>query len=155
MNNERIKRLNDLMSGYKKEAEKIEDMRLGFLLSRSQYSSLRGEISRDKEFIVGKFGFSVHSHDTGVGVIVDLIANDGERLNIINGTYWYNEGQYGFNKFHRLNGAWDIELEKAISHIRKLELTLLNNDFISWTNQLQELKCEDKSTIGKFEAEFN
>ena len=155
MNESRIKRLNELMSGYEKKVDKIKDMRLGFLLARSQYSSLRGEISRDKEFIVGKFGFSVHSHDTGNGVVVDLISSDGERLNIIRGTYWHNEGQYGFNKFHRLNGAWDKSLEEAIDHIRKLEITHLNNDFQCWSNELEALKAEDKSTINKFEAEFN
>ena len=155
MNESKIKRLNELMSGYDKEVEKIENMRLGFLLARAEYNSLRDLISATKEFIVGKFSFTVNSHDTGNSVVVNLIASDGEKLNILRGTYWHNEHQYGFNKFHRLRGAWDSEYEKAIEHIRKLEITRLNNDFASWSNQLQELKSEDKSTINKFEAEFN
>lgn len=153
--NEQIKRLHDLISNYDKEADKINNMKLGFLLSRASYGSLRDLISRYKEYSVGKFLFTVNCHYTGNSVVVDLVASDGARLNIINGTYWYNENQYGFNKFHRLHGSWDDALEKAIDHIRKLEIARLNNDFISWTNQLDELKKEEKNTIDKFEAEFD
>ena len=98
-------RLNDLISGYDKQLDNIVNMRLGFLLDMASHSSLSDLIGRYNEYIVGKFSFTVNSHDTGVGVVVDLISNDGERLNIINGTYWHNESQYGFNHFHRLKDA--------------------------------------------------
>ena len=153
--NTEMKRLHDLISGYDKEADKINSMKLGFLLSRASYGSLRDLISRYKEYVVGKFSFTVNCHDTGNSVVVDLISDDGERLNIINGTYWHNHSQYGFNKFHRLHGAWDDALEEAIDHIRTLEMSRLNNDFSIWTNKLTELKNDDKNTISKFEAEFN
>lgn len=155
MNESKIIRLKELMSGYDKQINKIENMQLGFLLARAEYNSLRNLIDRDKEFVFGKFGFTVNSHSTGNSVRVDLIAGDGERLNIINGTYWHSPSTYGFNKFHRLNGAWDESFEDAINHIRGLEIAHLNNDFQSWTESLKALQAEDKCTINKFASEFN
>lgn len=150
-----INRLKELINGYEKQLDGIKNMRLGFLLKRASYGSLNGLISRDKAYIVDKFSFSINSHDTGVSVVVNLIASDGEKLNIINGTYWYNESQYGFNKFHRLNGAWDESLKLAIEKIRTLEIDKLNSDFKGWNSRLEALQQKESDTISKFEAEFN
>ena len=150
-----INRLKELINGYNKQLESIENMKLGFLLKRASYGALNGLISRDKAYIVDKFSFSINSHDTGVSVVVNLIAADGEKLNIINGTYWYNESQYGFNKFHRLSGAWDDALSLAIEKIRTLERDRLNSELEDWTNELKELQQEEAGTKSKFEAEFN
>lgn len=150
-----INRLKELIKGYEKQLDGIKNMRLGFLLERANYGSLKGLISRDKAYIVDKFSFSISAHSTGVNVIVDLIASDGEKLNIINGTYWYDESQYGFNKFHRLNGAWDEALELAIGKIRTLEIDKLNRDFESWNSKLSTLQQKESNTISKFEAEFS
>ena len=149
-----INRLKELINGYDKQLESIEDMRLGFLLKRASYGTLNGLISRDKAYIVDKFSFSINAHDTGVSVVVNLIASDGEKLNIINGTYWYNESQYGFNKFYRLNGVWDEPLELAIEKIRTLEIDKLNSDLSRWISELEALQQKESDTKSKFESEF-
>ena len=90
----------------------------------------------------------------GVSVVVNLIASDGEKLNIINGTYWYNESQYGFNKFYRLNGVWDEPLELAIEKIRTLEIDKLNSDLSRWISKLETFQQKESDTKSKFESEF-
>ena len=152
--NSEIGRLKELIAGYEDEVSKINRLKLGFLLSYARYGSLRGLISREKEYIVGKFGFTVNCHDTGNTVRVDLIASDGDRLNIINGTYWHNESQYGFNSFHRLNGAWDDAFKVAIDKIRRSEILLLDKELEQWIKKLNSLKTEYHNVKSKFESEF-
>ena len=70
---------------------------------------------------VGNFVFSANRHSTGISVNVLLVHPDtGETYEIVNGTYWFNESQYGFNKFRWERGKWDNALGKAIETLKGL-----------------------------------
>ncbi len=102
---------------------------------------------------VGNFAFSADSHSTGVSVTVLLIhPQSDEHYTIIQGTWWYNEGQYGFNKFVWNHGKWDNALNDAIA-----ELTSLLAERVAMHEAKDKEKAklkadEEQSQKEKFEA---
>lgn len=151
---EEIARLKVWIEDAKKNIEQLPKLPLGMLLKRCSYGSLRDKIDRYKEYRIGAFGFSVHAHDTGNSTVVNLYAPDGEKLTIINRTYWYNESQYGFNKYVYLRGAWDDALTKAIDSIREDEVIYQQKKIETWEQKLSELLDNNKKTIDKFNGLF-
>ena len=70
---------------------------------------------------VGNFVFSANHHSTGISVNVLLVHPDtGETYEIVNGTYWYSESTYGFNKFTWQRGKWDDALTEAIETLKEM-----------------------------------
>lgn len=139
-----IERLNNEVIRLKKLINKIPSMRFGMILN---------QVVENKPLVIGVFEFTCNSHDTGIDVKVDIIKGD-DRLNIINGTYWYCESTYGFNKFHRLSGAWDSSLEAAIKEIelmaiKKIEAKIKDNE--DW---IAKIKKEDSEKKARFESMF-
>ena len=139
-----IETLINQIEGFNKTLDKIPSMRLGMLLNR---------VITSKPLVVGAFEFKCNSHDTGISVRVDIIKDD-DRLSIINGTYWYNESTYGFNKFHRLNGAWDAALKEAIKEIEIMAIKDVEDKIKSHKEWAKSIKKETEKKIYKFESMF-
>lgn len=66
--------------------------------------------------VIGRFAFQVHSHDTGNSVR-GYILTDDKPYEIISATFWKCSG-YEHNKDKWEKGAWDAELEEAISGLK-------------------------------------
>ena len=139
-----IETLINQIKGFNKTLDKIPSMRLGMLLDR---------VIDKGPLIVGVFEFTCNSHDTGISVRVNIIKDD-DRLTIINGTYWYSESTYGFNKFHRLHGAWDPSLEEAIDEIKIMATKNIEARIKSHKEWIESIKKELNKEISKFESMF-
>ena len=139
-----IERLNNELEGFNKTLIKIPSMRLGMLLNR---------VIEKGPLIVGVFEFTCNSHDTGISVRVNIIKGD-DRLNIINGTYWYSESTYGFNKFHRLHGAWDTSLKEAIDEIKIMATKNIEAKIKSHKEWIKSIKEDLNKEAAKFESMF-
>ena len=139
-----IERLNHELEGFNKTLIKIPSMRLGMLLNR---------VIEKGPLIVGVFEFTCNSHDTGISVRVNIIKGD-DRLNIINGTYWYSESTYGFNKFHRLHGAWDTSLKEAIDEIKIMATKNIEAKIKSHKEWIKSIKEDLNKEAAKFESMF-
>tara|TARA_R110000851_G_scaffold96226_1_gene208782 strand:- start:480 stop:944 length:465 start_codon:yes stop_codon:yes gene_type:complete len=139
-----IERLNNELDRLNQILTKIPSMRLGMLLDRVIVSD---------PLVVGMFEFNCNSHDTGVSVKIDIV-KDGERLNIINGTYWYSASPFGGNKFHWLHGAWDSALEKAIDEITAMATKNIEAKIKSHEEWIASIKKEMRKEICKFESFF-
>jgi hypothetical protein len=139
-----IEKLNKDLERFDDLLIKIPSMRLGMLLNR---------VIEKGPLVVGVFEFTCNSHDTGISVRVNIIKGDA-RLNIINGTYWYNESTYGFNKFHRLHGAWDPSLKKAIDEIKVMAIKKVEDKIKSHKQWIESIKKELSEEVSKFESMF-
>lgn len=115
---------------------------------------LSDQLDRYKEYRLGKFGFKMDKHDTGIDVVVNLYAEDGDCLEIIRRTYWFNEGQYGHNKYTYLRGPWDSALENAIETLRKTEIDFREKWLAKYQTDLDDLLSSEKKYINKFAQEF-
>ena len=127
--------------------EEASNKRLGFLLYSLQILGLKDTIK------VGHFNFYASKHDTGVSVRV-YIENEGETYDVINGTYWYNQSQYGHNKFTRNHGAWDSALESAIIELREKAKTLYANQIKKLNEEMVNLESHQSDKKKRFEALF-
>ena len=139
-----IETLINQIEGFNKTLDKIPSMRLGMLLDR---------VIDKGPLIVGVFEFTCNSHDTGISVRVNIVKDD-DRLTIINGTYWYSESTYGFNKFHRLHGAWDPSLEEAVDEIKIMATKNIEAKIKSHKEWIESIKKELNKEISKFESMF-
>ena len=139
-----IEKLNKDLERFDDLLIKIPSMRLGMLLNR---------VIEKGPLVVGVFEFTCNSHDTGVSVRVNIIKGN-DRLNIINGTYWYSESTYGFNKFHRLHGAWDPSLKKAIDEIKVMAIKKVEDKIKSHKQWIESIKKELSEEVSKFESMF-
>ena len=139
-----IKRLNNDIEQFNKTLIKIPSMRLGMLLNK---------VINKAPLVVGVFEFKCNSHDTGIDVKVDIIKDD-DRLNILNGTYWYCESAYGFNKFHRLHGAWDPSFADAIKEIKLMATKKIETRIKAHKEWIESIKKEESEKISKFESIF-
>tara|TARA_R110000823_G_C15583267_1_gene463321 strand:+ start:128 stop:553 length:426 start_codon:yes stop_codon:yes gene_type:complete len=139
-----IETLINQIEGFNKTIDKIPSMRLGMLLDR---------VIDKGPLIVGVFEFTCNSHDTGISVRVNIVKDD-DRLTIINGTYWYSESTYGFNKFHRLHGAWDPSLEEAVDEIKIMATKNIEARIKSHKEWIESIKKELNKEISKFESMF-
>lgn len=115
---------------------------------------LSDQLDRYKEYRLGKFGFKIHKHDTGIGVVVNLYAEDGDYLEIVQRTYWFNESQYGHNKYTYLRGPWDNALEQTIESIRNTEIAYRQKWLAKYQSDLDALINSERKYISKFEQEF-
>ena len=140
----KIETLINQIEGFNKALDKIPSMRLGMLLDR---------VIDKGPLIVGVFEFTCNSHDTGISVRVNIVKDD-DRLTIINGTYWYSESTYGFNKFHRLHGAWDPSLEEAVDEIKIMATKNIEAKIKSHKEWIESIKKELNKEISKFESMF-
>jgi hypothetical protein len=139
-----IERLNYELEGFNKTLIKIPSMRLGMLLN---------QVINKGPLVIGVFEFKWNSHDTGISVKVDIVKGD-DRLNILNGTYWDNESTYGFNKFHRLHGAWDPSLNDAIKEIELMVTKRLEAKIETHTEWTKSIERENAEIKSKFESIF-
>lgn len=138
----------------KNSLEKAEELRLGFLLNHARCASIKSPMSASDPYITESFEFVVYSHGTGVSVRVNIL-NGSDRLEILNGTYWYSESTYGFNKFTRLNGAWDRSFAATIDEIRTNYKTWLSKQIDDLESLLKEKKESSKGKIAVFESLYN
>jgi len=133
-----MENLKRLISNHEKTVEKTKKLRLGMLLVSASRTSLKGVITSRKPFTVGQFEISFSAHGTGIDVKVWVVKGE-DKLVILDGTYWYNESVYGFNKFIIINGAWDASFNIEIEKIR--------------SNLIEFLNKEHKSLLAKMLAE--
>ncbi len=104
---------------------------------------------------IGHFVFGSNSHSTGISVNVQILnLESGHAFEIINGTYWYSESTYGFNKFKRLSGKWDKSLQKSISELRSLLMTKLHEDAIEENAFTDKKQLAAKQEIDVVESLF-
>ena len=103
---------------------------------------------------MGNFSFYVNPHDTGNSVIVKLHSPDGDSLEIINKTYWYNESQYGFNDYTFLRGSWDDALEDTIKQIRQQYKDALTKQIEEYRSKLVGVELEESRKLAKFNSIF-
>lgn len=144
----RIECLNEKITAEEKKLNEVDGTRLGFVLHKLQAYGKRGDIK------VGLFNFSAYSHDTGVSVKV-FIENGTDTYEVINGTYWYNESQYGFNKFTRNHGAWDVALEVAILDLKQMLKEIINQKISELKIELAAQIEKEESLKQQFEVLFN
>lgn len=135
--------------------ESLPKKRLGELLYACVCGGhLSDQLDRYKEYRLGKFGFKIHKHDTGIGVVVNLYSEDGDYLEIVQRTYWFNESQYGHNKYTYFRGPWDNALGQTIESIRNTEITYRQKWLAKYQTDLDELLQAEKQHINKFAQEF-
>lgn len=127
--------------------EKLPKERLGFLLRSLQLLGCKDTIK------IGHFNFYASKHDTGVSVRV-YIENDGETFDVINGTYWYNQGQYGHNKFTHNKGAWDSAFDLSVAELRKKAKTLYLSRIERLNKELSDIDEFESDKKKRFEALF-
>jgi hypothetical protein len=144
----RIEFLKNKIITEEKNLNEIDRTRLGFVLYKLQVYGKRGDIK------IGLFNFSAYSHSTGVSVKV-FIENGTDTYEVINGTYWYNESQYGFNKFTRNHGAWDGALEVAILDLKKMLKEIINQKICETKIELSGQMEKEESLKQQFEVLFN
>lgn len=131
----------------KKSIEKAENELLGFLLYSLQLLGYKDTIN------IGDFHFYANKHDTGVSVRV-YIKNGDDTYDVINGTYWYNQSQYGHNKFTKNTGAWDSHLDKAIAELRAMAISGYESRISRLEVELESLNSFEESKKQKFEEIF-
>lgn len=69
---------------------------------------------------VDNFIFSSSRHSTGITVHVGIQHPETSKIYmIVNGTYWFCESSYGFNKFTWEKGKWDNALNGTIAQMRE------------------------------------
>lgn len=131
----------------KSSIEELPKKRLGFLLYSLQLLGCEDTIK------IGRFSFYANKHDTGVSVRV-YIESDGETFDVIKGTYWYNQSQYGHNKFTHNKGAWDSAFDEAVCELRgkAKELTLKKIERMERAIESIDKAEDDKKK--RFEALF-
>lgn len=135
--------------------ESLPKRRLGELLYACVCGGhLSEQLDRYKEYRLGKFGFKMDKHDTGIGVVVNLYSEDGDHLEIVRRTYWFNEGQYGHNKYTYLRGPWEGALEQTIESIRSTEIEYRQKWLDKYQADMDELIQAEKQHINKFAQEF-
>ncbi len=111
--------------------------------------------SYDGALAVGAFLFGCNAHSTGITTHV-YIENPKtkETLEIISGTYWFNESRYGFNKFKREHGKWDEALKEAIETI-VAETDKAEAEYNAEQAEFQRVKDEkEQKTKESFECIF-
>lgn len=131
----------------KKSIEETANKRLGFLLYSLQILGHKDTIN------IGHFHFYANKHDTGVSVRV-YIKNGDETYEVINGTYWYNQSQYGHNKLTQNRGAWDSHLDDAIDELRAMAISGYESRISRLEGELEELNNFEKNKKQRFEAMF-
>ena len=139
----------------KTQLERADKLQLGMLLKACSYTTLIGKISRKTYYRLNEFSFSVHVHDTGNGVGVYLHHPDGDKLKIIDRTYWYNESQYGHNKYTYLRGCWDVSLNKTIEQIREGYKQFLLSKIEKYEKDLADLISKQQSVFDKFSSMYS
>ena len=125
----------------------LPEKRLGFLLYSLQILGCKDTIK------LGNFNFYASKHGTGVFVRV-YIENDGETFDVINGTYWCNQSQYGHNKFIQKKGAWDSSLNSAIGELKDKAKSLYLRNIERLSEELESLKNSELEKKKRFEALF-
>ena len=91
---------------------------LRFKVCLSERKTLPPGCRYDGALAVGLFLFGCHAHDTGISVHVYIENPKTQKtLEIVNGTYWFCESRYGFNKFKWEYGKWDKALKEAVETI--------------------------------------
>ena len=128
----------------------IDDLpkkRLGFLLY-----SLR-LLGCGEKITIGSFNFYHDKHDTGVSVRV-YIESKGETFDVINGTYWYNQWQYGHNKFTHNKGAWDSAFEDAVLALKEKAKRLYLKRISALEAELESIRKAERDKKSRFEALF-
>lgn len=104
---------------------------------------------------VGPFVFGSNSHSTGISVNVQILNPDSdEAFEILNGTYWYSESTYGFNKFKRLSGKWDNAFRDAQSELRSLLIIKLHEDAIQEDTYMDKNRLEAQQKVDRVESIF-
>lgn len=139
-----IKDLEQKIEVNKDLIERIPKMRLGMILKHFGY------VINNHKYSSKPFEFTWYSHDTGINVDCYLVNDNGESLQIINRTYWYDEGTYGFNSYTELHGKWDEALEQVISDLRKQLTDAYNSEIESYKFKIARIHSEAKEQIDKF-----
>ena len=138
----------------KAQLERADKLQLGMLLKACSYTTLRDKISRNTYYRLNEFSFSVHAHDTGNSVDVYLHHPDGDKLKIIDRTYWYNESQYGHNKYTYIRGGWDVSLNKTIEQIREDYKQFLRSKIEKYEKDLVNLISKQQNVVDKFSSMY-
>lgn len=144
-----MRKLEYVENELKRETEylsKIDSLRLGFLLKGIYYrdSNVKSHVENSL------FRITFHCHDTGVSTDSYIIRQDCSLYKIAHRTYWYNESQYGFNKWWYDNGAWDEKYEEFIQELRNRLVTLVNNKITQLNGEILKIKTylkEEKSDV--------
>jgi hypothetical protein len=142
--NETIESLEEEIERVQRLKDKVDSLRLGFLLKEhyyadTKYHSKRGNIENDS------FLFRISCHETGVSVNSFIKLPDGERYKFADRTYWYNESQYGFNSWNYESGKWDKAYEEFIQVLRES----LKQDYDFRIKQYEREISEEKERLQK------
>ena len=142
--NKTIERLEEDIERVQRLKEKVDSLRLGFLLKEhsygyTEYHSKGGNVENDR------FLFSINCHDTGVSVNSFIKLPDGELYKFADRTYWYNESQYGFNSWNYESGKWDKAYEEFIQVLRES----LKQDYDFRIKQYEREISEEKERFQK------
>ena len=130
--------------------EDIPSLRLGMLFKGLYYncSDVKHYVSNDR------FKITFHCHDTGISTNSYIIKPDGTLYEFAQRTYWYNESQYGFNKWYYENGAWDKAYDDFIQRLEdKLTLTV-ENKISNLNEELSKAKDKLQSEKSSVESMF-